>query len=74
MDGGTEFKSQIDKLMREHSVEVKRVTTKYHHHFTAFVENFNKTLAELLFRFKTRKNSTIRQKTQKRGSSISTSL
>ena len=50
VDGGAEFKSQVDKLMREHSVEVKRVTTKYHHHFTAFVENFNKTLAERLFK------------------------
>ena len=50
VDGGTEFKSQVDKLMGEHSVEVKRVTTKYHHHFTAFVENFNKTLAERLFK------------------------
>ena len=50
VDGGTEFKSQVDKLMREHSVEVKRLTTKYHHNFTAFVENFNKTLAERLFK------------------------
>ena len=50
VDGGTEFKSQVDKLMGEHDVEVKRVTTKYHHHFTAFVENFNKTLAERLFK------------------------
>ena len=50
VDGGSEFKSKVDKLMREHSVEVKRVTTKYHHHFTAFVENFYKTLAELLFK------------------------
>jgi len=29
---------------------VKRVTTKYHHRFTAFVERFNKTLAEKLFK------------------------
>ena len=27
--------------MKEHSVNVKQVTTKYHHKFTAFVENFN---------------------------------
>ena len=50
IDGGTEFKSQVDKLMKEHSVEVKRVTTKYHHNFTAFVERFNKTLGERLFK------------------------
>ena len=50
VDNGTEFKSNLDKLMQEHSVKVKRVTTKYHHKFTAFVENFNKTLAEKLFK------------------------
>ena len=50
VDNGTEFGADVLKLMREHSVEVRRVTTKYHHHFTAFVENFNKTLAERLFK------------------------
>lgn len=50
VDGGTEFKSSVEKLMGEHNVGVKRVTTKYHHKFTAFVENFNKTLAERLFK------------------------
>ena len=49
-DNGSEFKSSVDKLLKEHNVEVKRVTTKYHHKFTAFVERFNKTLAELLFK------------------------
>ena len=50
MDNGTEFGADVLKLTREHSVEVRRVTTKYHHHFTAFVENFNKTLSGLLFK------------------------
>lgn len=50
VDNGTEFKSDVDKLMQEHKVVVKRVTTKYHHKFTAFVENFNKTLATKLFK------------------------
>ena len=50
VDNGTEFGADVLKLTREHSVEVRRVTTKYHHHFTAFVENFNKTLAERLFK------------------------
>ena len=49
-DNGFEFKSSVDKLLKEHNVEVKRVTTKYHHKFTAFVENFNKTLAQRLFK------------------------
>ena len=50
VDNGTEFKSVVLKLMKEHKVEVKSVTTKYHHRFTSFVENFNKTLAERLFK------------------------
>ena len=50
VDNGTEFKSDVDKFLREHNVSVKRVTTKYHHKFTAFVENFNKTLATKLFK------------------------
>lgn len=50
VDNGSEFKSQTDKLMQDHDVKVKRVTTKYHHKFTAFVENFNKTLAQRLFK------------------------
>ena len=50
VDNGTEFKSDTDKLMTEHNVIVKRVTTKYHHKFTAFIENFNKTLAQRLFK------------------------
>ena len=50
VDNGSEFKSDVDKLMQEHDVHVKRVTTKYHHKFTAFVENFNKALAQRLFK------------------------
>ena len=50
VDNGSEFKSDVGKLMVDHDVNVKRVTTKYHHKFTAFVENFNKTLAERLFK------------------------
>ena len=50
IDGGSEFKSDVDKLMKEHNVIIKRVTTKYRHTFTAFAENFNKTLAQRLFK------------------------
>ena len=31
-------------------LEIRRATTKYRHTFTAFVENFNKTLSEKLFK------------------------
>ena len=50
VDSGTEFKGEVLKLMKEHDVPVKSVVTKYHHSFTAFVENFNKTLAQRLFK------------------------
>ena len=50
VDSGTEFKGDVLKLMKEHNVPVKSVVTKYHHSFTAFVENFNKLLAVMLFK------------------------
>jgi len=50
VDSGTEFKGEVLKLMKEHDVTVKGAVTKYHHKFTAFVENFNKTLEERLFK------------------------
>ena len=50
VDNGTEFKADVQKLMKEHDVKVISVTTKHHHNFTAFVERFNKTLGERLFK------------------------
>ena len=50
IDNGTEFKADVLKLMKEKGVEVVSATTKYHHTFTAFIERFNKTLAERLFK------------------------
>ena len=50
VDNGTEFKADVLKLMKERDVKVVSVTTKYHHNFTAFVERFNKSLAERLFK------------------------
>ena len=50
VDSGTEFKGEVLKLMKENNVPVKSVVTKYHHSFTAFVENFNKQLAMMLFK------------------------
>ena len=49
-DNGSEFKSEVTKLLETHDVEIRRATTKYRHTFTAFVENFNKILAEKLFK------------------------
>ena len=50
VDNGTEFKACVLKLMKEKGVEVVSATTKYHHNFTAFIERFNRTLAERLFK------------------------
>ena len=50
VDNGTEFKADVLKLMKTHDVKVVSATTKYRHNFTAFVERFNKTLAERLFK------------------------
>ena len=50
VDNGTEIKADVLKLMKEHDVKVVSVTTRYHHNFTSFVEFFNRTLAERLFK------------------------
>ena len=42
VDNGTEFKADVQKLMKEHDVKMVSVTTKYYHNFTAFIERFNK--------------------------------
>ena len=49
-DNGSEFKSKVTKLLEKHNVDIRRVTTKYKHTHTAFVEAFNKELANLLFK------------------------
>ena len=48
-DNGNEFKADVTKLLELHKVKINRVTTKYKHMHTAFVESFNKVLAEKLF-------------------------
>ena len=48
-DNGSEFKADVTKLLEKHEVKIQRVTTKYKHTHTAFVEALNKILAERLF-------------------------
>ena len=45
-DNGSEF----TKMLEKHEVKIRRVTTKYKHTHTAFVEALNKILAERLFK------------------------
>ena len=49
-DNGGEFKGDTTKLLEKHGIKINRTTTKYHRRFTAFVERFNKTLAERVFK------------------------
>ena len=44
----TEFKAEVTKLSQKHEVRIRRVTTKYKHTHTAFVEALNKMLSEKL--------------------------
>ena len=49
-DNGSEFKAELTKMLEKHGVKIQRVTTKYKHTHTAFVEALDKILAERLFK------------------------
>ena len=49
-DNGGEFKRDVTKMLEKNEVKIRRVTTKYKHTHTAFVEALNKILAERLFK------------------------
>ena len=49
-DNGSEFKGDVTKLLEKNEVKIQRVTTKYKHTHTAFVEALNKVPAERLFK------------------------
>ena len=49
-DNGSKFKREVTKMSEKHGVKIRRVTTKYKHTHTAFVEALNKILAERLFK------------------------
>ena len=49
-DNGSEFKGEVTKLLEKQEVKIQRVTTKYKHTHTAFVEALNKILTERLFK------------------------
>ena len=48
-DNGSEFKGEVTKMLEKQEVKIQRVTTKYKHTHTAFVEALNKILTERLF-------------------------
>ena len=49
-DNGSEFKGDVTKMLEKHEVKIRRVTTKYKHTHTAFVEALNKILTERLLK------------------------
>ena len=49
-DNGSEFKREGTKMLEKQEVNIRRVTTKYKHTHTAFVEAFNKIVTERLFK------------------------
>ena len=49
-DNGSEFKGEMTKLLEKNEVKIQRVTMKYGHTHTAFVEALNKILTERLFK------------------------
>ena len=42
-DNGSEFKGDVTKMLEKNEVKIQRVTTKYKHTHTAFVEALNKS-------------------------------
>ena len=49
-DNGSKFKGEVTKMLEKNEVKIWRVTTKYKHAHTAFVEALNKILTERLFK------------------------
>ena len=49
-DNGSDFKSDATRLLEKHDVGIRKVTLKYKHNQTAFLEAFNKELVKQLFK------------------------
>ena len=49
-DNGSKFKGEVTKTLEKQEVKIQRVTTKYKHTHTAFVEALSKILTERLFK------------------------
>ena len=49
-DNGSEFKGEVTKLLEKNGCKIQRLTMKYKHTRTVFVEALNRVLAEQLFK------------------------
>ena len=55
-DNGSEFKGEVTKMLEKHEVKIQRVTMKYKHTHTAFVEALNKSLQKDYSKYKMHKS------------------
>ena len=69
-DNGSKFKGEVTKMLEKNEVKIRRVTTKYAHTHTAFVEALNKILAERLFKVQDAQELNDPEKYQQLGLSI----
>ena len=69
-NNGSEFKGEVTKMLEKHGVKIQRVTTKYKHTHTAFVEALNRILAERLFKVQDAQELNDPEKYQQLGLSI----
>ena len=69
-DNGSEFKGEVTKMLEKQDVKIQRVSTKYKHTHTAFVEALNKILAERLFKVQDAQELNDSEKVSLRGLSI----
>ena len=65
-DNGSEIKGEVTKMLEKQEVKIQRVTTKYKHTHTAFVEALNKILAERLFKVQDAQELNDREKVSSR--------
>ena len=63
-------KGEVTKLLEKNEVKIRRVTTKYKHTHTAFVEALNKILVERLFKVQDAQEQIILRKCHRGGLSI----
>ena len=49
-DNGSKFKEEVTKMLEKNEVKIQRVTMKYKHTYTTFIEALNKILTERLFK------------------------
>ena len=66
-DNGSEFKGEVTKMLEKQEVKIQRVTTKYKHTHTTFVEALNKILAERLFKVQDTQELNDPEKVSSRG-------